>query len=497
MAVPVDRFVTPEQDFAGLQQVGDTMQRNRIMEERKQEELRQEEKERVGKTAASMRYFANYLDPKDRYTGTYYDPKMNEYLGNALTQAYDLARKGAGEAEILTAISPLVNKANDYQQKAKMYSENKKQLLAAVKGQKGYNIENISKYLDQEMFEGKDIEKVDPADMFGALDNVYTKYGSQITNDEALDELISKLPTSKVTTDIISYNARGGKQRNKAMVDMPNIFVQEEENGQTTFVPRYDKATDFGEDIVAEFEDASGQKVEAPVRLLEQKTFDQIIKSSPAIQHRLGALVNEAIQAGKYTDANGRPLTLNSPQAQNLARAILYDELKAKAQVQRNIVQETKPTQIRISTGGSSKSSEEQIDLREYPDTTDGGKNITSLMQGVDVTSLVTGDKFPAKDVVYYPGTQKVKFTNISGGTETMNLTTFLQNLKPQNPAQDIKFLKGLRTAITGEKPTQPTPQPSKKEIKRSDIPAKAKAAGYSVSEYESLLKKNGVTIKD
>lgn len=408
MAVPVDRFVTPEQDFAGLQQVGDTMQRNRIMEERKQEELRQEEKERVGKTAASMRYFANYLDPKDRYTGTYYDPKMNEYLGNALTQAYDLARKGAGEAEILTAISPLVNKANDYQQKAKMYSENKKQLLAAVKGQKGYNIENISKYLDQEMFEGKDIEKVDPADMFGALDNVYTKYGSQITNDEALDELISKLPTSKVTTDIISYNARGGKQRNKAMVDMPNIFVQEEENGQTTFVPRYDKATDFGEDIVAEFEDASGQKVEAPVRLLEQKTFDQIIKSSPAIQHRLGALVNEAIQAGKYTDANGRPLTLNSPQAQNLARAILYDELKSKGQVQRNIVQETKPAQIRNITnvnfgGGGGKGI---IDGNEF-DRID-----LSKVSGDD-NSLVAGAVGATKDYSNYTGKSVVSDTAI------------------------------------------------------------------------------------
>ena len=87
MALPVDRFVTPEQDFAGFQQVGDTMQRNRIREEKQQEDLRQEEKERMGKTAASMRYFANYLDPKDRYTGTYYDPKMNEYLGEAISQA--------------------------------------------------------------------------------------------------------------------------------------------------------------------------------------------------------------------------------------------------------------------------------------------------------------------------------------------------------------------------------------------------------------------------
>jgi len=41
------------------------------------------------------------------------------------------------------------------------------------------------------------------------------------------------------------------------------------------------------------------------------------------------------------------------------------------------------------------------------------------------------------------------------------------------------------------------TSKPIKKEINRSDIPAKASAAGYSVKEYEALLKQKGVTIKD
>jgi hypothetical protein len=38
-------------------------------------------------------------------------------------------------------------------------------------------------------------------------------------------------------------------------------------------------------------------------------------------------------------------------------------------------------------------------------------------------------------------------------------------------------------------------PAGAKKEIKRSDIPAKAKASGYSTEEYEKLLKENGVNI--
>ncbi len=354
MAIDVERFVTPEQQFEGLYKVENTMQQKRQMDAAEAERKRREDAEQRGKTAASVRYFTNYLDPKDRYTGTYYDPKMNELLGEALSQAYDLAQKGSNEAEILTAISPLVNKANQYQQKAKVYTEGKKNLLSSLKGLKGYNAEAISQLLDKEVFDGQDIDKVDPANLLGYMSNLFDKYGSQITNDEALDELVKSLPKSKVTTDVISYNARGGKQRNKETVEMPNIFIQEDGEGVTSFVPKYDRATDYGEDIVADFEDEKGGKVQAPVRLLEEKTFESIISSSPAVKHRLEALVNDAIKTGKYLDSKGKQITLQSPQAKNLARAILYDELKNKTEVDRSVVQENKPAQIRINMGSGS-----------------------------------------------------------------------------------------------------------------------------------------------
>jgi len=63
------------------------------------------------------------------------------------------------------------------------------------------------------------------------------------------------------------------------------------------------------------------------------------------------------------------------------------------------------------------------------------------------------------------------------------------------------KTRKVIETQMTNtntqRKPTGNTKQPTKKEIKRSDISTKAAAAGYSVKEYEALLIKNGVTIKD
>ncbi len=96
----------------------------------------------------------------------------------------------------------------------------------------------------------------------------------------------------------------------------------------------------------------------------------------------MGALVNEAIRSGKYTDGKGKPLTLNSPQAENLARAILYDELKAKTEVKRSMLQNPNiRNNTIINVGGGSKDKQsDQIDLREYSDTNDGGKDIISLM---------------------------------------------------------------------------------------------------------------------
>lgn len=53
------------------------------------------------------------------------------------------------------------------------------------------------------------------------------------------------------------------------------------------------------------------------------------------------------------------------------------------------------------------------------------------------------------------------------------------------------------KEAITGGGSVQQTPQPAKKEIKRADIKSKAEAAGYSIKEYEQLLKQKGITITD
>jgi len=58
--------------------------------------------------------------------------------------------------------------------------------------------------------------------------------------------------------------------------------------------------------------------------------------------------------------------------------------------------------------------------------------------------------------------------------------------------------IKGVRAAEAQSrvpKTSAQSAQPQQKSIKQSDIAAKAKASGYTPSEYESLLRKNNVKI--
>lgn len=66
--------------------------------------------------------------------------------------------------------------------------------------------------------------------------------------------------------------------------------------------------------------------------------------------------------------------------------------------------------------------------------------------------------------------------------------------------AKKLLGVKGAQEAMksnSGGSTPKAQPQPAKKTIKKSDIATKAAAAGYTVKEYQELLKKNGIKIVD
>lgn len=112
-----------------------------------------------------------------------------------------------------------------------------------------------------------------------------------------------------------------------------------------------------------------------------------------------------------------------------------------------------------------------------YPDIT--ADDIYYQKSGNDIWVMKadeTGKVNKQKDV---PVFKLDDFTNVSGN-------------KPQGVKSKNEALRQAQSGKTATKTAAP-----KKEIKRSDIAGKAAAAGYSVKEYEALLKQKGVSIKD
>lgn len=462
MALPVDRFVTQEQDFAGLYNYSNELERNRMRSE-------QERERAIGRKAASDKYFTNYLDPKDSFTGTVVDPVNAKLLSDALQQAYDLSAKGATDNEIFMAITPLVNKVNDYTQKAKQIQAQKKQAMDLLGKQKGVDPIKFSSEFDDEVFmetdpktglkKMKDLSMVDPSQNYVDL----VLKNRDIYNPEGFDEYVAKSGKNTSIEDVAVYGKDKSMRRTKAEMTAPSFMIsdKDERGAHTDFVPKYQIATDGDNVLMGEFFGKDGQKTSAPIRMVTDDVFNDLPVSAKAYLRQ---------EVRKIAKEKG--VDLSSAQSENFAKALAYDELKNSAKQYSTVkeikVQKDAPA---INVNVNATKEPNKIDLREYPDTGDGGKDITSLMQGIDVVSLVTGKKFAADKIIFNPNTKKITFIeSVNKKPETMTLTTFLQNIKPQNPAADIKWLKeGLNNPVTGSMSVEPKPsgknsQPSKKD---------------------------------
>lgn len=347
MAIPGDilnRFVTPENDFEGLNRVSNTMQREKIRGEQR------EERER-GRTAATGKFLADYLDPSQFLTGTYYDPQIVKGFNDLLVEGADLARKGADPNMLTMALAPKVNQLSQYSTKAKLLNEGLKRQLGHIKPNMGYDIPKLEQEARRAAFfdatgKLKDINTVDPE--VDWVSETIKMSPEKVTTDAAIDEFVKNSPKFVNTKDVTTYTPRGGMERKKVKITSPNWLIPDtdEKGVMTELVPKYQVAIDGGNPVMHEFTNAKGEKVQAPVRVLDEGEFKNIVSSNPGIADWL---------RGQVKLANPE-IDLGSPQATIAARAILYDALKGRRPGGIEDIEITKPAQVRnitnVNVGG-------------------------------------------------------------------------------------------------------------------------------------------------
>lgn len=456
MPLDLSGFVSAPDTFEGIDKLSNT-----LVHQRQQKLYAQQQKE--ARSAASTKFVTNYLDQKAKYTGTQYDPINHQLLSDALGQSMDLIKQGADTTDILAAISPLVNKASDYTLRAQQYAENKKNYIDKLKGTKGIDLEKLSSEIDKQAFpQGVDVSKVDPTVNYGdmALKN------GDVYNSEGFDDAFTKAPKNTEVGTVKYTNKKGGMERDKVKLTSPYYAISEKDadGNHVGFVPKFQEATEEGNPLIHTFETEHGGKADAPVRLFDKDLFEAMPANEKAY------LLQET---RKYADQKG--VHLSSVQAEHFARALAYDEKKARINGTYEHVDETKENpapriSVHVTTQGEKKAAITQADLHqalnEQPADTEGKVDATPYLGGITFLTNSKGKRISQPNVTFNPADKTFTYTdNETGQPETVSFAKFKSMATSSNPQSDLGFLEGFRTYKRNSNKTieQPAVEPKKK----------------------------------
>lgn len=316
-------FVTPANEYEGLQTAT-----NRLNQQKATEAAN--EQQRKTQANASGKFLADYLDPKEHLTGTAYDPQIIKGFGDLLQEGISLANQGADNNTIMMAIGQKVNKLNQYSQKAKIINDRIKQQVQLVKPMSGYDAAKLENEAKKTAFytpdgQLKDINDVDPEKDW--MTETVSLYPERVTTNEGIDDFVKSSAPFVTKDKLTTYNKMGGKSiSNKVIKQHEWQQLDKDESGAITgLVPKYKIATDEGVPIKHDFTDENGKITKADVRMVDDNTYRNILSNKPSVADWLRGQVKQHIS--EYGDGK---ISMDSPQVEMVAKAILYDELKRR-----------------------------------------------------------------------------------------------------------------------------------------------------------------------
>lgn len=329
----------------------------------------QKAKEQKSNLAATQKWIDDNYDPNKNLSGNpLADPAYNKKMAEINMKAYQLAEQGADINTIKMMLGSDADNLTNYSRKAKAIKEGMEEELKGMPINSGYRKDVLlNKGMKKAMLDDDGNIKSDIDEKRPYLREVLSEDPLSVTTNEGLQGFVNHAQTNAKPDiqEVKTYNNRGGYEKKKLKITAPDWMVLDtDDKGNSTrqLVPKYEIATEDGSPIMHTFTDKDGKQVKAAVRLVDDTLFNNVLKSSPAYSDNLRGQVMEVIKSGEYKDDNGNPIELNSPQAKNVAKALMYDDLKLLSKGGVEDIVETKPTQIKITnSSGSSRSGEVNI----------------------------------------------------------------------------------------------------------------------------------------
>lgn len=423
MALDTSQFIVKPQEFGGLYQAANTIEQKKIRDEK----LAQE---REGRQLATTKFLQDYLDPKDRLTGTNYDPEIVNQLQQALQQGSALAGKGASTADIMMALGPTVNRINQYSTKAKLINQQIKDSTSKLKGYGGYNLDALSDQAKKLAFYDDKGKLKDPSLIDPNTDWVTqaTQQNPEIVTTAAgLDQFVNKTPAA--TYSRTAQTTYAGRSRN-VKYETTHPFWEDLARDDQGNIKTDAAGNPIGLDVVGGIiKDDKGNPIinpetNQPYTGMDKGHFVAIMQHNPDVADYIRGQINTHFkQAGaKEVPQEG------SPQWLAMGQHILGDELRGRSKSSFKTIDQQKETgaAVKVEIGQSPEMLQATKNYYEAtrkdaadktPKTTTYADTLTGIMNNspdysngevtklgdktvVDVTSMVPALKYN-NDQVY------------------------------------------------------------------------------------------------
>lgn len=341
MALDLSGFKNQYPEWAGLYKMADTLETRNL---RQQAQSAQQ----ANKRNAAGTFLQNYLDPKDYMSGTAFDPMIVQGLQEAMQRGSQLAMAGADTPTLMMALGPMVNRLNMYSTNAKNIN---KQIDESIKGmqadkQEGYNWQALKQAALQKAFFKTDEQGnqvLDPEQANPSVDwisKAIEEDPEKVTTPEAFDLYAKNAQVNKTLKDIVTMDPFGRRVQTKAHLIAQNYLTPDYNEDKKSkdyktikgFVPYHDLATEKGSPLYHTFTDDKGTETKAQVRLLREDIFDSL---RPGQINYIRGQVKKHIN--EYETATGEKISMDSPKAKLIARALAYDELNKPTRKATNI----------------------------------------------------------------------------------------------------------------------------------------------------------------
>lgn len=343
MAIDVSGFEVKPQEFGGLYQAAETLERRKLRDA-------QLAQQKEGRQLATTKFLSDYLDPKERLTGTNYDPEIVGQLQTALQEGAQLASKGASTSDIIMALGPKVNKINEYSTKAKLISQQIKQSADRLKGYGGYNLGALEDEAKKMAFYGddgklKDISTIDPNTDW--VTEATQKRPEIVTTGAGLDQFVTKTPSA--TYEKTHQTSYAGRTRNVKYTATHPFWedLETDEKGNVAVDPL---GNPIGLDVVGttmigdDNQPIINPDTKKPYRVMDKGHFTAIMQHNPDVADYVRGQVNRHF---KEAGAQQMPPE-GSPQWEMMARSILGDELKTRSKSSFKTIDKQSETGARV-----------------------------------------------------------------------------------------------------------------------------------------------------